>query len=684
MAKDPLQVLPHRGARAARGARRAACSSSSRAPGDRRLVARLLRLAHTLKGAARVVKQPAIAELAHAVGGRARPPTARRARRRCRASAIDALLRVRRRRSRAAVAALEPAPRRPRPRRAAPAAGSGRAASDFRSVRVDLRRDGRAPRVGARGRRAGHRAPPAARAARPRAASSPRALGDQLAPRRSGDRRRRRRARAAAARRELGGRSPTSRAASPPARTRRAASSPRCATPPTGCAWCPPRAVFGVARARGARRARTAPASTVAFEARAATCGVDAHVLVALRGRAAARRPQRGRARHRAAGGRGAAPASRRPGTVRLDGRAARRPRSSFTCRDDGRGIDVEAVRAAAVARGSSPAAARRARRPTRSRCCSCAAGSRRPGDGHRARPAAASASTWCATPPRGSRARSGIQQRAGRGHHGRARGAGVARRRSTALHRRGRRHARRRSRSTPSGARVRSTPAGSRAPPAARLDLARGAGAPLPAARARPRRAAPRPRSAARSWSASWSCGRRAPRWRSASTGSSARPTSSCGRCRRSSAADAGGRRRVARRRGQPAAGARSRGPRRRGASASRRARRRGRPARGAPILVVDDSLTTRMLEQSILESAGYEVELAVSAEEALEKAPARPLRPVHRRRRDAGHGRLRVRRAHARRPAPARDPGDPGHVARRRPRTAGAGARPARAPTS
>jgi two-component system chemotaxis sensor kinase CheA len=40
------------------------------------------------------------------------------------------------------------------------------------------------------------------------------------------------------------------------------------------------------------------------------------------------------------------------------------------------------------------------------------------------------------------------------------------------------------------------------------------------------------------------------------------------------------------------------------------------------APILVVDDSLTTRMLEQSILESAGYAVDLAVSAEEALVKA--------------------------------------------------------------
>jgi len=42
-------------------------------------------------------------------------------------------------------------------------------------------------------------------------------------------------------------------------------------------------------------------------------------------------------------------------------------------------------------------------------------------------------------------------------------------------------------------------------------------------------------------------------------------------------------------------------------------------------PVLVVDDSLTTRMLEQSILESAGYEVDLASSAEEALVKARAR-----------------------------------------------------------
>jgi two-component system, chemotaxis family, sensor kinase CheA len=49
------------------------------------------------------------------------------------------------------------------------------------------------------------------------------------------------------------------------------------------------------------------------------------------------------------------------------------------------------------------------------------------------------------------------------------------------------------------------------------------------------------------------------------------------------------------------------------------------GPRAERAPILVVDDSLTTRMLEQSILESAGYEVVLAVSAEEALERARER-----------------------------------------------------------
>ena len=48
---------------------------------------------------------------------------------------------------------------------------------------------------------------------------------------------------------------------------------------------------------------------------------------------------------------------------------------------------------------------------------------------------------------------------------------------------------------------------------------------------------------------------------------------------------------------------------------------RTRRRAAR-KPVLVIDDSLTTRMLEQSILESAGYEVDVAASAEEGLDKA--------------------------------------------------------------
>lgn len=44
--------------------------------------------------------------------------------------------------------------------------------------------------------------------------------------------------------------------------------------------------------------------------------------------------------------------------------------------------------------------------------------------------------------------------------------------------------------------------------------------------------------------------------------------------------------------------------------------------PSRPPTVLVVDDSLTTRMLERSILESAGYAVHLATSGEEGLEMA--------------------------------------------------------------
>jgi two-component system chemotaxis sensor kinase CheA len=42
--------------------------------------------------------------------------------------------------------------------------------------------------------------------------------------------------------------------------------------------------------------------------------------------------------------------------------------------------------------------------------------------------------------------------------------------------------------------------------------------------------------------------------------------------------------------------------------------------------VLVVDDSITTRMLEQSILESAGYQVDVAASGEEGLERLRKQP----------------------------------------------------------
>lgn len=56
--------------------------------------------------------------------------------------------------------------------------------------------------------------------------------------------------------------------------------------------------------------------------------------------------------------------------------------------------------------------------------------------------------------------------------------------------------------------------------------------------------------------------------------------------------------------------------------AEASQPARALAAAAKPLPILIIDDSLTTRMLEQSILESAGYRVALASSAEEGLQKA--------------------------------------------------------------
>ena len=59
--------------------------------------------------------------------------------------------------------------------------------------------------------------------------------------------------------------------------------------------------------------------------------------------------------------------------------------------------------------------------------------------------------------------------------------------------------------------------------------------------------------------------------------------------------------------------------------AARARRAAPEKALAPAPPILVIDDSLTTRMLEQSILEAEGYEVDLATSAEDALGKAKRR-----------------------------------------------------------
>lgn len=51
----------------------------------------------------------------------------------------------------------------------------------------------------------------------------------------------------------------------------------------------------------------------------------------------------------------------------------------------------------------------------------------------------------------------------------------------------------------------------------------------------------------------------------------------------------------------------------------------RREQPVRPLPVLIIDDSPTTRMLEESILEAAGYDTDVAASAEEALEKVRGR-----------------------------------------------------------
>src|SRR5512132_4025478 len=105
-----------------------------KSPGDRALVARLLRQAHTLKGAARVVRQQEIGDLAHAAEDalgphrdEGAPPVPR--------ERVDALLRIVDEIA-AGVAALDPAP----PQRPDAASAPERPPEDpFHSVRVDVR-----------------------------------------------------------------------------------------------------------------------------------------------------------------------------------------------------------------------------------------------------------------------------------------------------------------------------------------------------------------------------------------------------------------------------------------------------------------------------------------------------------------------------------------------------------------
>ena len=114
------------------------------------------------------------------------------------------------------------------------------------------------------------------------------------------------------------------------------------------------------------------------------------------------------------------------------------------------------------------------------------------------------------------------------------------------------------------------------------------------------------------------------------------------------------------------------------RGAGGGRAAARRARgvPAplvveqkSGAPlVMVVDDSLTVRKITGRMLAREGYEVATAKDGVDALQQLQdvLPGLHPA--RRRDAAHGRLRVRAQRARRRGDARDPDHHDHLAHRR----------------
>jgi two-component system chemotaxis sensor kinase CheA len=317
-----------------------------RAPGDKALVARLLRHAHTLKGAARVVQQQAIGDLAHAAEdalgahrGEGTPPLP--------PEGIDALLRIVDDIS-ASVSALDPAPTPDRP------AAQERAGEEpFHVVRVDVRD---LDALLASALEAGVQVTTLRRqlGALDHVEEVARALSDQLAARRADGAappaRARTRALVEELRRSLGEArrglaNHADHAESDVAEVRNAADRLR---------LLPAREVFGDLE-RTARDAARALDRTVGFEAAGGDVRVDASVLAAVRD--ALLHVVRNAVAH------GIEPAAERvrsgkpaAGTVRVEVERRGR-RVVFTCRDDGRGIDAERVRAEAVRKGLHPAA---------------------------------------------------------------------------------------------------------------------------------------------------------------------------------------------------------------------------------------------------------------------------------------------------------------------------------------
>ena len=307
-----------------------------RSPGDKALVATLLRHAHTLKGAARVVQQADIGDLAHAAEdalgahrAEGSPPVA--------AERFDGLLRIVDDIA-ARVAALDaPAD--------TPSAVAAREADEVVRVGPARRRGG--PRRGVRGRSTGARGTPPGERARPRAGDRP-GPRDQLAVRGGAGDAPGRAQRALvdelgralqSARRTLEVRA--DRAGHEIAQVRRSADRLR---------LVPARAIFG-ALERAVRDAARELGREVDVPGGGRPAPRRGERPPARPGGAAPRRPERGGARHRARRRTGSAPGKPRAGQVAVE--VERRGRNLvFRCRDDGRGLDRPAILGAAVRQG--------------------------------------------------------------------------------------------------------------------------------------------------------------------------------------------------------------------------------------------------------------------------------------------------------------------------------------------